>query len=497
MRTLFHQRRRRWPRWLWVFAVLLAMSLYWLFSAYGAIVSGFYAKGLCSSVFVSLRQPEAVVKDDLLIYWPQALFAAIDWQLDRDKGEVRTKLPFGLGSALAVHRAGAGCAIIAPQAMQANTATQVESATPLQLQARFRQAPPAALVEWPLGELVNNESMSADISASVRSKLASAVAAGFAERPEDAAKPARRTRAIVVVHKGRIVAERYADGFDANTRLAGWSMAKSVTAAWLSLLPVDVKASLDDLLALKAWSAPSDPRAALTFRHALNMTTGLDASENYASPFSDVNKMLFVAGDSGGYAAARPLSAPQGTVFSYSSATTNLISLAIRERLGADYALSPYQLLLDRIGMRTAVLEQDATGTYVGSSYLYATARDWARFGLLFARDGMWNAERLLPSGWVAFSGQASTATNKYGAHWWLHESSEQASGPQSPGPASASAPLEPLPTDLMQATGHAGQRVTVIRSKDLVIVRLGQTVQGGALRHGELIRAVVAALEP
>ena len=482
-RTLFHHRRRTWPKWLALAILLAVAALYWLLGAYGSVIVGFFAKGLCSSVFVAQREPDTVVKEDLLIYWPQALFAAVDWQVDRARSQVHAALPLGLASADAVYRAGAGCAVRGAQSSEPADDSEFQR----YMQARAASSPASTQSLWPAGEQLSGESL----PASVRDRLMLALDRGFAERSEHAATPARRTRAIVVVYKGQIVAERYAAGFDASTPLAGWSMAKSVTAAWLAALPDLAGTKPDDKIGLRAWSAANDPRAALTFRHALNMTTGLDASENYASPFSDVNRMLFVAGDSGGYSATRPLLAEPGKVFNYSSGTTNLISLAIRERLGADYALSPYRQLLDRIGMRSAVIEQDITGTYVGSSYLYATARDWARFGLLFLRDGVWNSERILPVGWVAFSSQRSAASHRYGAHWWLDESSEAATEATRQGPQNA------LPTDLYQATGHAGQRLTLMPSQDLVIVRLGQTLQAAALRHGELIRDVIAALQP
>lgn len=464
--------RRRWRRYVVTLSLIGLAALYWVAQSYGTIATGFFAKSLCSGVFVAQRAAREVVDNDILPHSPRPLFARIQWTLDASQQRVSTQLPLGLGKAQARFRAGAGCALIdtelglAPP-VAANTQVATALATSVPTSRDATQA-------WPAGEAIARSTLSSPVQA----KLQLALERGFAEL--DPAAP-RRTRAIVVVHQGRIVAERYAAGFGPDVRMAGWSMAKSVTSAWVGALVEQKRLAIDEPVALTQWRGVTDSRAQISFRHLLNMVGGLDFSEQYASPFSDVNRMLFFSRDAAAYAAGQAPQAAPGAVFKYTSGTTNLISLALRERLGASYPNSPYQLLLNRIGMSSAVMETDAAGTFVGSSYLHATARDWARLGLLYLRDGVWNSQRILPEGWVAFSRQASPAGANYGAHWWLHE----------PSAVNDSR----LPKDLFQATGFAGQRVSVMPSQDLVIVRLGLTLTSSALRHADLIDDVLNAL--
>ncbi len=383
-------------------------------------------------------------------------------------------MPLGLGQSMARFRVGAGCALgqavdmaksVAVQPNAGHAAANTNSAQP---NAGNAEQP------WPSGSKVDTT----QLTQAVRTKLDRALQNGFAEAD---ANQERRTRAIVVVHRGRIVAERYADGFGAHTRMAGWSMAKSVTSAWIGALTQERVFAIDEPIALSAWRDANDSRQRLSFRHLLQMASGLEFSEIYSSPFSDVNRMLFFSPSTSAYVAAKLPVAEPGAVFNYSSGTTNLLSLAVRERLAGDYESSPYRLIFNRIGMDTAIVEADASGTYVGSSYLYASARDWARFGLLYLRDGVWNDQRVLPPRWVAFSVQPSAANRNYGAHCWLHEPAEKAA--------------RTVPLDLYQATGHAGQRVSIIPSHDLVVVRLGMTLKGEALRHAELIGDIIKAI--
>ena len=456
---------RRFLRFALILAlVLLAASVFWTLRSFGQIATGFFAKNLCSGVFVAGRDQQQVVENDILVYSPKPLFAAIRWSVDTSVRVVETSLPLGLGQASASYRGGTGCALF-------------KSGEPLKPEPDLRSSMSADDPErlWPEGSKIELEALALP----KRQKLALAIERGFAEAD---ATPERRTRAIVIVHQGRIVAERYGEGFGPQTRMAGWSMAKSVTSAWIGALTQQNLLSIDDPLALSAWSNPADPRRQLRYRELLNMSSGLEFSEAYASPFSDVNRMLFFSQSTGGYAAEKLLVAASGSQFNYSSGSTNLISLALRERLVDDYKTAPYTTLFEKIGMLSAVFETDAAGTFVGSSYVHASPRDWARFGLLYLRDGLWNQQRLLPEGWVAFSTRPAPANPNYGAHWWLHEPGEKLA--------------RTVPIDLFQATGHAGQRISVVPSRDLVIVRLGMTLNGPALRHAELIADVINALQ-
>lgn len=297
----------------------------------------------------------------------------------------------------------------------------------------------------------------------------------------------RRTRAVVVLKDGAIAAERYAPGFGPQTPLNGWSMTKSVTGALIGTLVRDGKLALTDKDLLPEWTSPGDPRAGITLEDLLRMRSGLRFAEVYSNPLSDVTRMLYddERGDAGGFAASRPLDHAPGTKWSYASGTTNILSLIARRRLGDEaYASWPRRALFDPLGMDSAVFETDASGTFVGSSYLFATARDWARFGALYLDGG----RGLLPDGWVKFSTTPTPQApeGKYGAHWWLKLSPEL--GGKNPAAAA-------IPPDAFHALGHEGQCVTVIPSRGLVVVRLGLSIDVKAWNHAAFLRDVLAAV--
>ena len=285
--------------------------------------------------------------------------------------------------------------------------------------------------------------------------------------------PLATTHAVVVVHRGAIVAERYQgqlEHFDRpsepvtrQSRLLSWSMAKSMLHAVVGLLVGDGLLGLEGPTGVPEWSAPDDPRHAITLGHLLAMRDGLDFIEDYVDErVSDVIEMLFGAGrdDMAHFAADRPLAAPPGARFNYSSGTSNIISSVVARAVGhgAPYAEFLRARLFGPIGMHTAEPELDTTGTWVASSYVRATARDFARFGLQYVRDGVWNGTRLLPEGWVDYGRTVQSVDPEdgpYGAHWWGVEG-------------------DTLGT--FRASGYEGQSITICPTHDLVVVRLGKT---------------------
>ncbi len=285
--------------------------------------------------------------------------------------------------------------------------------------------------------------------------------------------PLARTHAVVVVLGGAIVAERYQgqlasfdrppDPVTPQTRLLSWSMAKSMLHAVVGLLVGDGLLDLDVPAGVTEWSAPEDPRHAITLRHLLAMRDGLAFVEDYVDErVSDVIEMLFGAGkdDMAHFAADRSLAAKPGARFNYSSGTSNIISSVVARAVGHGQAYQEYlrARLFGPIGMHSAVPELDPTGTWVASSYVRATARDFARFGLLYLRDGMWDGRRLLPPGWVDYGRTVQAVDPEdgpYGAHWWGVEG-------------------DTLGT--FRASGYEGQSITICPTHDLVVVRLGQT---------------------
>jgi hypothetical protein len=361
----------------------------------------------------------------------------------------------------AVYREGFGCTLLS-----GFTKDEILS-QPSQLPPSLPENPES--VPWPTGDKIIPSKIPPNVDMQL---IQRALDEAFSEPdPEQL----RRTRAVVVVYDGHLVAERYSPGITKDTPLIGWSMTKSVTSALVGILVGQGRLSIEEPAPVPEWKEPGDPRRAITLDHLLRMSSGLKFLEEYEdNPASDVNIMLFLKPDAAAYAASMPAEVSPDEKWSYSSGTTNIISRIIRHSLGsqAEYAAFPRKALFNRIGMRSAVMEMDASGTYVGSSFMYATARDWARFGLLYLQDGIWEGERILPKGWVEYS---TTPTPKapngqYGAHFWLNRGH----------PENPEGRLFPqLPTDLFLAWGYHEQQTVVLPSRKLVVVRLGMTPQG------------------
>ena len=426
--------------------------------------SGYAAKLMCSGVFVAGRTPESLLAEDLDWFW---------WLRPRADREQRTASSslLGLGSSTAVYRDGLGCALAVGESIDALRAQGFDPGP----------GPDPAVTPWPDGDLGAETSLPAP----QRAALDAAVAGAFGE-PDPAA--ARRTRAVLVLRSGRIAAERYAPGFGAGTPLIGWSMTKSVMATLVGIQVLRGRLDPSAPAGVPGWEA--DARAGIQLEHLLRMTSGLDFKERNGA-WGDSAPMLFRSRSASGYAARSPLAHPPGTFWSYSSGTSNLLAGILRasQPEGADYHRFPREALFDRIGMRSAVLETDPAGDFVGSSFSYATARDWARFGLLHAQNGIWQGERLLPEGWVAFVRRPTAASPKgrYGAHWWLNAGSDG---------APENRPFPSLPADLFYAAGYEGQFVVIFPSQDLIVVRLGQSEPEQAFDLERFLRAVLDAFE-
>ena len=306
---------------------------------------------------------------------------------------------------------------------------------------------------------------------------------------EPAPRKPCRTRAVLVLHDGAIVAERYAQGFGPDSALPGWSVTKSVLSALVGILVEEKRLSLEDKALLPEWRFPDDQRAAISVEDLLRMRSGLAFSEIYSDPRADVTQMLYASSDMAAFAANKPLSAPPGTTWRYSSGTTNILSRIVRQTVGErEYHAFPRRALFGPLGMNSAVLESDAAGTFVGSSYMFATARDWARFGQLYLEDGDWRGRRILPAGWVRFGATPTPQSPDgcYGAHWWLKVPRELGGETEA---------ASRIPRDAFFGLGHEGQSLTVIPSRRLVVVRLGLSIYVDAWNHARFIAAVVQAL--
>lgn len=461
---------------LLVVACVIATALGYggyLVSRLAPIGAAYAAKTLCSGVFVSGRQPEEVMREDILAD-NHPLLKAVWPAVDRTR-QLASATFLGLALRQAQYRPGLGCTL----AIGTERAQLPTLALPAVLSPR--DAAPRG-DDPPIG-------VAADASVDLP-KLQAAIDDAFAE--PDAAR-LRRTRALIVMHRGRILSERYAAGFSADMPLLGWSMTKSVTAALIGTLVRGGKLSTDRVALLPQWSGPGDGRARITLDQLLRMTSGLRFRENHGDPLEDVALMLFASADAAAYAIDKPLEFAPGTHWSYSSGTSTILSRVIRLAVGGseeDYLQYPRRALFDRIGMRSAVIEPDASGSLLASSYMYASARDWARFGQLLLQDGVWHGEHLLPEGWVRYMATLTpqSVRRDFGAHLWL-KVPPPFDSPVKPGPS--------LPSDAFHVVGHEGQFVSVMPSRALVVVRLGLSRGSHVWDHDAFLARLLEAFPP
>jgi CubicO group peptidase (beta-lactamase class C family) len=418
--------------------------------------SGVMAQTLCEGVFISGREPQTLLEEELTGKGYELLvFFQPEIAIEAKRVSASA---FGLGRQTAIFRDGLGCTLLDGRS-EAELDAEATGLFP-PLNPRNEDA------LWPEGEKVELGALPDGVDGPA---LERAIDNVFAE--PDRARP-RRTRALVVVQGGRIVAERYAPGFTSAMPLSGWSISKGAMNALIGLRVKDGKLALGDTGLMPEWRAKDDPRRTITLDELMRMTSGLAFDENYGDTESDAVRMLFVAGDKAAFAAEKPLLFPPDTHWAYSSGATTILAGILRGTFSErrDYLRYPRTRLFDPLGMRSAVLEPDASGTFAASSFLYATARDFARLGLLFLHSGVWQGTRILPEDWVAYSLTPTRLApdGEYGAHMWL----------KLPGSAGGGEP--PMPDDAYYMLGHDEQVVAIVPSRDLVIVRLGLTREDG-----------------
>ena len=441
--------KRRLIRGALIVGVVLAVLAITIGARASHILAGYKAKMLCSEVLVAGRDRTAVLTDlNVDDLWPLRLFTA---SLSSADQSTTASLPFGLSERRARFQSGVGCVL-------QNGERTAMSATPSD--DRSTRAVDSVAIDPTLTDVVNGAFLEADPG-----------------RP-------RRTRAVVVVRNGQIVAERYADGFGPDSAFPGWSMTKSALNALVGILVSQGKLTLEQPAPVPEWR--DGPRRRITIDHLLRMSSGLDFVERISLPRFDVMSMLFEAPDMASFAADAQLRAEPGTRWQYASGSSLIISGIVRRILGDDnYHRFPKQALFDRLGMSHAVIEQDASGTFVASSYMYATAREWGRLGHLFAEDGKHDGIEIFPSWWVAYSRTPAPAdpAQSYGAHFWLTL------------PDTYNVSHTALPVDTFHMAGHEGQFVTIVPSKHTVIVRLGKTRYPGAWDQSKFVADILAAM--
>lgn len=446
----------------WLLIVVLIVVAWIAWGVFPA-VSGYGAKNMCSAVYLQHRDANDIIKEDLAGF-PLSLGT---FELDEKDSSV-TGSVWGLAKRKAIFRSNIG-------------ATLVNDFTEEQIRAQHFSIPPKPVVNmdsiaWPYGNRVT-DSIPSFIN---KVKLTAAIDSVMAATNDG--KPAY-TRGVLVLYDGKIIAERYATGFDQSTVMLGWSISKSLVGAMIGILVKQGKLNINAPAPVEEWKGTEKEK--ITIKNLLQQSTGLDYVEEYDRP-SDVTKMLFSKGDMAAYTANRPLEHEPGTVFNYTSGNSNILSRIIRKTAGEnDYPAFPYRELFYKINAYSFMLEPDASGTYIGSSYSYGTVRDFARFGLLYYNNGAWNGEQVLPANWVFDSRQPCTANkyHRYGYQFWLNGLDENDTTQRK---------FPDLPADLFYCNGFGGQFVLIIPSEKLIVVRMGLK----EIDRNKFVKEVITAIK-
>jgi CubicO group peptidase (beta-lactamase class C family) len=429
------------------------------------IITGYAAKNLCSDVFVSARTPQDVESTDLNFSFIKMTKNNVDFN------EKSVKSRFLWRKSKAIYRDGYGVTLL----RDIPEKTLRSEIYPYKGKPGYSQD----TLAWPLGDVVSGspDGINKEELSSISRNLVTDNAYGG-----DAF-------AFMVLYKGVPVAEAYKPQFNQHTRFLSWSMAKSFTNAMTGLLVKEGKLDVSASAGFKEWQG--DERSKISLNDLLQMQSGLKWNEDYGNR-SDVNLMLHNVSDMAEYAIDQPAEFPAGTHWYYSSGTANIVSYLIRKQFSNDTAYYEYvhTQLFNRIGAPDIMFEVDPSGTFVGSSYLYATARDYARFGLLYLNDGMFNGERILPEGWVKYTttpvadsrgqnGVAPDSKGQYGAFFWLNSLKVFPS----------------VPKDMFWAHGHDGQNLFIIPSKEMVVVVLGYSPTSRKLDFEKLLDDILKTI--
>lgn len=420
-----------------------------------SVINGYAAKNMCSCVFVANRDIDNIKQNDLNV--PFIKYANTEVNLEEKSV---TSSIWGLGTQKAYYNPKTGCAVVSEEDKNEflklsfdtqNTYTPVDS------------------LYWPYSNIFP-DTLPNQVNIN---KIKETVNSHFTENQNEVIM---NTRAVVVIYKGQLVYEQYTEGFNENTPQLGWSMTKSITNTMVGVLAQKGLVNIEDKVSIEAWQ--NDDRKNITWNNLLQMSEGLEWEEDY-SKISDATKMLYKEKDMFSYVVSHKLAAKPGEKYVYSSGTTNLLSGLVKQTIGADkYLAFPYDEIFTKIGATSMRLETDAVGTYVGSSYSWATPRDWAKYGLLYLNDGNWLGEQILPKGWAKYSGTPiPQSEGTYGAQFWTQNMEE----------------YPDVPIDMYFADGYQGQRVFIIPSKDLVVVRLG--LSQGKVSYNELLKGIIESI--
>jgi CubicO group peptidase (beta-lactamase class C family) len=421
-----------------VLSVILVIALVWVIAVNYPrldILTGFASKNVASGMFLAGRSQESIEEGD-------NGFSPVNLSSNKVNAQEKSvsSSVFGLKKRTAVYVEGLGAILINKDYEEG-----------MEFKVPNRSRAPKEL-PYPYGDLPQKDSVFQEVD---YEKLENVVKNAF----DSPGMEDKRTRSLLVVYKDHIIAENYSEGFDKSTPILGWSMTKSITSTMYGILSRKGEIDVYEPADVPQWQ--KDERKNITYNDLLHMNSGLEWIEDY-NTLSDVTRMLFQKSDMGAMQASKTLVGKPDSTWNYSSGTTNLLAgplLKKKFRSQQEYLDFWYRELIDKIGMHSATIENDLSGTYVGSSYGWANTRDWAKFGLLYLNRGNWNGEQIIDSTWVDYvSTPTNTSNGRYGAQFWLN----------------AGGHYPDAPRDLFSANGYQGQYVFIIPSKDLVIVRMG-----------------------
>lgn len=441
-----------------------------------ALAAGYKAMFTCSATFNGEKTPEQIAEDELdNIYgdYEAAMAQVPDAEIDAAKKTVSVSFAEDMPPRLSVWREHLGCTAL-PQG-----ATLEEAKYLPRVSLKAPKTSPDDLA-WPKGDRLPNTPLPSGIkSEELNTAVEEAFQSGFSGA----------TSAVLIVQNGRIVSEKYKDGFDKDTSQRTWSVAKSIAASVIGAAQQDGIIDVKDKTGLEAWSRKGDPRAEITVENLLQMASGLNSDP----AGNRTDNVYFGGGLVVQNATKNPLEAPPGTRWRYANNDTMLAMRSLREAMGNDkkYFTYPFKALLHKIGMYDTNPEMDWGGDFVMSSQVWTTARDLARLGTLYLNDGMWEGERVLPEGWANYVStaapaqpdnrlgeQASEPGRGYGAQFWRYENY--------PG----------VPNDTYAALGNRGQFLIIIPSRQTVIVRRGYDWRGNYFDGPAFTAAILKALE-
>ena len=411
------------------------------------LVAAAAAKRLCSAVFVSQRNPDEAFVNSVWTETLPIVSHKADYAVDYQTKVVTVILGDSVREARFYGEQG--CTII-PKGADDVYFKKVPVKTRL---------PHPMTQSWPMGDVSSDCPIPPEVD---KDTIDAALDTAFANSKD-------KTAAFLVVYKGQIIGEGYADGITKDTQLESWSMGKSITATLIGILVRDGHFDLHAPAPVSVWRRADDPRSEITIAHLLRMSSGLQFTLEDAPHFvlSDHGYIYAGAIDVFDYSISKPLEYKPNTVGRYRNCDPLTLGYIIRQTVetrGEEYLTFPQRALFDRIGIRKMVLEADPYGNFIMTGYDYGTARNWARLGLLYLQDGVWEGERILPAGWTDFVSTPAPAWDKgqYGGQFWVNTQGENG-----------------LPTDAYSARGAGGQRAYIVPSHDLVIVRMGHRIGG------------------